>query len=737
MIRHIIETDIATSDKLGLMKVDDDTLGITEEGSVFVKPSILEEIEKAKEDILDLDKKIDKNIELLNEQINALDEKTDEISDKLNLRIDETQESLLEVIKKHEQLQEEIGEFDDKLQQNKDEVANIIESLNKRIDGIESVSNIEEIANELEGIKLEIGILSDYYDDFLKRITNIEYEFSEFIEQAKNVKLYGVKGDGATDDAEAIKAVLRQGGEIYFPEGEYHIYKTMVLYSNTNIVLHPKATIVRKHTGSMFATHTTSETTGYDGVKNVTIKGGTLIHNGNDDPGNLFAFFHAENITVSNMNLVDVVTGHCFDLVGSRNIKILNNNFLGCIQDPTSTYRDAIQIDCAGSKSYAIYDSNATAYDVTPTSNLLVQNNYFGASANNPSYKNIIGQHGAYELERGRYNNIRILDNVMVGEPLIGDNELEFGYCVRLIQAEDVVVSGNIARNFKTFFFADTGATVYSKNGEKIRGEEIKLPTREDMDNSLHMGCKDVIVKGNIIHCMDTTRVRPAIYINSSDVVLAQDSYPVHRNFVVADNLILSSSSTTSSIFIDVEAVEGCSILNNTVIGQNNGKETGFKASKGAKDVIIKGNNFVGISEAKKYVLASGLVNIQTDSRYVEVFEGTKYAKGDVITLNESMENFDVLAFHVTYNGQECRYIDFSKSTTQSIRICNLANSEGASATPTFGFLEYNLKKTGDKTIEITLAKSVEYKISSGAITPTITFDVDSFPIKSVCGIKY
>lgn len=102
MIKHIVETDIATSDKLGLMKVDDNTLGITEEGSVFVKPSILEEIKKAKEDILDLDNKIDKNIELLNEQINALDKKTDE-------------------------------------------VANIIESLNERINSIEAVSNIEEI----------------------------------------------------------------------------------------------------------------------------------------------------------------------------------------------------------------------------------------------------------------------------------------------------------------------------------------------------------------------------------------------------------------------------------------------------------------------------------------------------------------------------------------------------------------------------------------------------------------
>ena len=737
MIRHIIETDIASSEKLGLMKADGDTIQIADDGTIYVKPSVLEELAKAKEDILNLNDKLDENINSINEQLEALDEKTDEISEELNLKIEETQKVLSVVIRNHEELANEMAEFDGKLQQNKDEVSDIIESLNKRIDGIENVSNIEEIAKELENIKSEIGVLTDYYDDILRRLMNLEYEFNEFIQQAKNVKLYGVKGDGVTDDTEAIKAVLRQGGEVYFPEGEYHAYKALVLYSNTNIVLHPNATIVRKHGGSMFATHSTSETTGYDGVKNVSIKGGTLVHNGNDDPGNLFAFFHADNITVSNMNLVDVVTGHCFDLVGSRNIKILNNNFLGCIQDPTSTYREAIQIDCAGSKSYAIYDSNATAYDVTPTSNLLVQGNYFGASANNTGYKNVIGQHGAYALEQGRYNNIRILDNVMVGEPLIGDNELEFGYCVRLIQAEDVIVSGNIARNFKTFFFADTGATVYSKNGEKIRGEEIKLPTRADMENSLHMGCKDVIVKGNIIHCMDTTRVRPAIYINSSDVVLAQDSYPVHRNFVVADNLILSSSSTTSSIFIDVEAVEGCSILNNTVIGQGNDKETGFKASKGAKDVIVKGNNFVGISEAKKYVIASGLENIQTDSRYVEVFKGSKYAKGDVITLNESMANFDILAFHLSYNGQECRYIDFSKSTTQSIRISNLANSEGDGATPTFGFIEYNLKKTGDKTIEITLAKSVEYKISNGAITPTITFDIDSYAIKSVCGIKY
>jgi len=49
----------------------------------------------------------------------------------------------------------------------------------------------------------------------------------------KNVKDYGAKGDGATDDSAAIQAVLDLKGHVYIPSGTYVINTTLRIKSNT------------------------------------------------------------------------------------------------------------------------------------------------------------------------------------------------------------------------------------------------------------------------------------------------------------------------------------------------------------------------------------------------------------------------------------------------------------------------------------------------------------------------
>lgn len=50
-----------------------------------------------------------------------------------------------------------------------------------------------------------------------------------------NVKLYGAKGDGKTDDTQAIKAAVASNSNIYFPGGTYLISDTIKLNSGTRI----------------------------------------------------------------------------------------------------------------------------------------------------------------------------------------------------------------------------------------------------------------------------------------------------------------------------------------------------------------------------------------------------------------------------------------------------------------------------------------------------------------------
>lgn len=50
-----------------------------------------------------------------------------------------------------------------------------------------------------------------------------------------DVKLYGAKGDGITDDTEAIKNALLKNSNLYFPNGTYIISESITLSKSTNI----------------------------------------------------------------------------------------------------------------------------------------------------------------------------------------------------------------------------------------------------------------------------------------------------------------------------------------------------------------------------------------------------------------------------------------------------------------------------------------------------------------------
>lgn len=52
---------------------------------------------------------------------------------------------------------------------------------------------------------------------------------------AKNAKMYGVKGDGVTDDTTALQTVLNSQGNIYIPAGTYLISSPLIFKSNTFI----------------------------------------------------------------------------------------------------------------------------------------------------------------------------------------------------------------------------------------------------------------------------------------------------------------------------------------------------------------------------------------------------------------------------------------------------------------------------------------------------------------------
>ena len=58
-----------------------------------------------------------------------------------------------------------------------------------------------------------------------------------------NIRDFGAKGDGVTDDTPAIRKAINQHDTLYFPQGRYRVSDSIVLKPNTNLIgLHPIGT---------------------------------------------------------------------------------------------------------------------------------------------------------------------------------------------------------------------------------------------------------------------------------------------------------------------------------------------------------------------------------------------------------------------------------------------------------------------------------------------------------------
>lgn len=66
-------------------------------------------------------------------------------------------------------------------------------------------------------------------EQYRQDVVNLRIDYGKMANSVNNVKTLGAKGDGVTDDTAAIKAAIREYGEVYFPEGVYIVRETIEL----------------------------------------------------------------------------------------------------------------------------------------------------------------------------------------------------------------------------------------------------------------------------------------------------------------------------------------------------------------------------------------------------------------------------------------------------------------------------------------------------------------------------
>lgn len=253
-----------------------------------------------------------------------------------------------------------------------------------------------------------------------------------------NVANYGAKGKSGVLDTLGIQLALFEARKgpvtVYIPKGEYHILYELVIYRNTNLILHDDATIIRKSPSAMLKNgHSFKKYYGYEGHGNINIIGGTFDAYGhtNNTNNTIMSIGHAKNIQIHDVTFKNVVGGHAIDACGLDGFYVTNSHFLGFRDDSgTRSFSEAIQIDIQTEGAFPKFG----ATDGTVTKNVIIENCYFGNSGdmNMSAWNRAIGSHAS--MYGCFYENIHIQNNRFDG---LGD------YAVTMLKSKETTITNN------------------------------------------------------------------------------------------------------------------------------------------------------------------------------------------------------------------------------------------------------------------------------------------------------
>lgn len=250
-----------------------------------------------------------------------------------------------------------------------------------------------------------------------------------------SVKDYGVFGDGAADDAQAIQSALNAlkntGGIIYFPTGVYKISVPVLFYSKQTLLFESGAVLMQgAEIDSLLRPYCEESYTGYTGVHDCLIYGATFDGGDYTTNNSLVAIGHTKNVTFERCIFKNAYgMYHDLEVNSSYNCKIKDCDFEGSRK--TGNHAELIQID--GALSAAVYPWAGFAKDQTVSKYIDIEGCIFHDDTASPA----IGNHtdaaheyirihncifdGFTETSRGTIiftssvGNVDIHDNTFVG----------------------------------------------------------------------------------------------------------------------------------------------------------------------------------------------------------------------------------------------------------------------------------------------------------------------------------
>ncbi|CAG7618845.1 hypothetical protein PAESOLCIP111_02154 [Paenibacillus solanacearum] len=369
-----------------------------------------------------------------------------------------------------------------------------------------------------------------------------------------DVRHYGAKGDGTSDDTTAFERVLgeiRQNGfgTMYVPPGVYVITRALRLYRHTSIRMEDGA-VLRKmgSPDSNLKLFVNGEigneqyAKGYEGNGGITVIGGTIDLCGNTHPPTdpnknfqAFAIAHADGVHIERVRFINGHNGHIIELNSSRNVKLLHCVFQDQKVASSGQY-EMVQIDFASKEAFPTFG----AFDDTPCRDVLIEGCTFMNGHRG------VGTHGSKYDASGKqvfHENIRIVNNHFkqiadiaikpesYRNAVVSGNTIEQtgGAGIALYSCYNVLVSGNVLRDI-----GQHGIAVSRKSVSGVFEEP-----------SVHIRVAD-----NLIHTVKNSAIR----------VIAGDQITLSGNCSAASNREAVFISDTRRLALKENMLRGASL---------------------------------------------------------------------------------------------------------------------------------------------------------------------------------
>lgn len=439
--------------------------------------------------------------------------------------------------------------------------------------------------------------------------------------------------NAASDNAKVIQAAFDEAKNkasdknryrIYFPKGEYHINTTLNIFSNTELYLDEKTTLVQdapKGQNIVKAGDFSQKHILYNGFRNIKIDGGKWDMQFNGSCA--MRFGHCTNLSINNVNITNILDAHHIEAAAVDTLSITDSTFTSSLRRGSNSC-EAIQLDILhDSKHFPGFEE----FDDTPNKNVTISGCTFSnlhsgigtrSAVVSKYFDNVVIENNKFENIREKaiscfnYKNSKIINNTFtnVNSGICFEylpNNFFGAYSQRMYIANDksigkinskssTVISGNVM-NIKQMAKSSYGIYAY---GAKIDASTAKANGIVAGDYTI----SDLSIDNNTINVEENSSESRGIYITG-----------VNKSEISSNTLTDYSSAKDGINGINICASQKNVIKNNNISGTfNNGISIFNKPFPGSKNLLITSNSISGVKSFGIRVAESSFATIKSDN---------------------------------------------------------------------------------------------------------------------------